>query len=180
MINMKNFFMRLAAVTAGIVMIIAGSAIGYRFFDGISKGAPRVYATPAPAQIQRVDENTTVKYIYNYTDDGEQTFYEEPAPSYLYGLDTDGVKKALRGYEVCELSEDMLVVQKNIQGRSNAHYSIGEKDGYVAVFFESGILKEKTATPVDSLDPSVKAEVVRGIKVDGSEKLAAYLEEIES
>jgi hypothetical protein len=121
-----------------------------------------------------------VKYIYNYSDDDEQVFYEELAPKFLQGLDIDGVKNALRGYEVCELTETSLVVKKNIDGRSNVHYSIGEKDGYVAVFFENGMLKEKTAMPMDGLATEIKAQIVRGVKVDGREELARYLEELES
>lgn len=177
---MKAFFKLLGVAAAGVSITLCGLFLGYGIYSRAPKEIPRVYAQPVPEPEKTVGAQTVVKYIYSYSDDGEQVFYEEMAPGYLQGLNIEGVKNALRDYEVCELTESRLVVKKNIQGRSNVHYSIGEKDGYVAVFFENGILKEKTATPIEGLDPKIKAEIIKGVTVDGSEELARCLEDIES
>lgn len=177
---MKSLFKIAAAFAVGTAVTLAGLSAGYLFYNKAPKSIPKAYAEPMVTAEPVVGENTVVRYVYTYTDDDEQMFYEEKAPSYLLGLTAEGVKSRLRGYEVCELSDNSLVVKKTIEGRSNAHYSISEKDGYVAVFFENGILKEKTAAPVDSLPEEIKAQVIKGIKIDGREELERYLEEIES
>lgn len=180
---MKTFLKLLGTVAAGTVITVASLALGYSLYNQAPTELPQVYADEGintESGTAVVGENTVVRYIYHYTEDNEELLYEEKAPKYLQGLDAEGIKATLEGYEVCELTDNNLVLRKTIEGRSNAHYSIGEKDGYVAVFFENGILKEKTATPVDGLEPEVKAQIIKGIKIDGSEELARCLEDIES
>ncbi|GEM_PF-2204910 len=178
---MKGFLKLFSAAFIGIAVTLTGLFLGYAVYDKVPKELPEtVYAEPVPKAEPVVGENTVVKYIYSYTQDGEQVFFEEMAPERLQGLNAEEVKNALRGYEVCELNENRLVVKKEINGRSNTYYSIGEKDGYVAVFFENGILKEKTATPVEGLEEEVKAQISKGIKIQGKENLARCLEDIET
>ena len=180
---MKTFLKMLGTILAGAVITFFSIALGYNLYNHTSSELPQVYANEGiykGSNTAVVCENTVVRYIYHYSEDNQELIYEEKAPSYLQGLDTEGVKEALEGYEVCELTSDNLVLRKIIQGRSNTHYSIGEKDGYVAVFFENGILKEKTATPIEGLDPQIKAQIIKGIKINGSEELIRCLEDIES
>lgn len=180
---MKRFLKGAALLTGCAVLALAGVASGYGLCGKLgSDSRPRqqVYAYPPEQNGARVGVNTVVRYVYSYTDDDGQLCFEQPAPSFLAGLDAEGVKRVLGDCEVCELTDDRLVVRKTIEGRSSAHYSIGEKDGYVAVYFENGILKEKTATPLDGLEPELKARVMRGIKIDGAQELVKCLEDIES
>lgn len=178
---MKQLFKIILAAFTGVAVTLCGLFLGYSFYDK----SPQSIAAPYSAAVTNTSatktcENTIVKYIYHYNEDGEETFFEEPAPKSLQGLDVDGVRAVMPGYEICELSEQRLVLKRTIDGRSNCHYSLGEKDGYVAVFFENGILKEKTTTPVDGLDPEIKAQLVKGVKIDGNENLVKCLEDIES
>jgi hypothetical protein len=167
----------------GLAVTLCGLFTGYKLYKNVPSQIPQSYTQPLPYNTTAepvLGENAVVKYVYSYTEDGEELSYEEPIPQSLVGLDVDGIHLALRDYAVCELSEDRLVVKKTIEGRSNAHYLIGEKDGYVAVYFENGILKEKTATPVSGLSPEIKAQILKGVKIDGVEELVKCLEDIES
>jgi hypothetical protein len=173
----------LYAFGAGLAVTLCGLFAGYKLYENVPSQIPQDYTprlTYADTNKSVLGENAVVKYIYSYTEDDEELSYEEAIPKSLVGLDVDGVHLALRDYAVCELSEDRLVVKKTIEGRSNAHYLIGEKDGYVAVYFENGILKEKTATPVSGLSPEIKAQILKGVKIDGAEELVKCLEDIES
>ncbi len=178
---MKQLLKIIFAAFIGTAVTLCGLFLGYSFYDKAPERLPTAYTTAVKSpNIPKTSENTVVKYIYHYTDDGEETFFEETAPKALQNLDIDGVRALMPGYEICELTEQRLVVKRNIEGRSNCHYSIGEKDGYVAVFFENGILKEKTTTPVEGLAPEIKAQLVKGVKIDGRENLIKCLEDIES
>jgi hypothetical protein len=178
---MKRLLELLGVVSIGAVITLCGMLAGYRIYNRATQ-LPQVYATENFAENApiAVGDNTVVKYIYTYTEDNEEVFFEEKAPAYLIGLTAEEIKTAMPGYEICDFTENRLVLKKEIDGRSNAHYSIGEKDGYVAVFFDSGILKEKTATPIEGLDPEIKAKISKGIQIDGIENLARCLEDIES
>jgi hypothetical protein len=171
-------------MSIGTVVTLCGMLAGYKIYIKASSSLslPQVYATENLAEKKApvVSTDTVVKYIYTYTEDNEEVFFEEKAPEYIIGLTAEQIQNTLRDYELCDFTENRLVLKKEIEGRSNAHYSIGEKDGYVAVFFESGILKEKTATPIDGLDPEIKAKISKGISIDGVENLARCLEDIES
>jgi hypothetical protein len=182
MIFMKSLVQLLCVFAIGTVLTLGGLLTGYKIYSKVPKLNPDVYATEPIAERKAltVAADTVVRYVYTYTEDNEEVSFEEKAPDYLIGLTGEEVTDTLRDYELCEFTSDKLVLKKEIDGRSNAHYSIGEKDGYVAVFFDSGILKEKTATPIDGLDPKIKAQISKGIKIDGVENLARCLEDIES
>lgn len=178
---MKQLLKIFLAAFTGIGVTLCGLFLGYGFYDKAPKRLPEAYSSAVKTtDITKTGENTVIRYIYHYNADGEEMFFEESAPKALQGLDIDGVRALMPGYEICELTEQRLVVKRNIEGRSNCHYSIGEKDGYVAVFFENGILKEKTTTPVEGLAPEIQAQLIKGVKVDGSENLIKCLEDIES
>ena len=75
-------------------------------------------------------------------------------------------------------------MQKTVIGSSNQRYVIGEKEGYVAVFYEEeqqGIsLKEVTDIPIDGLSEDEKLRLGEGIKVLGKEALDRTLENYSS
>ena len=75
-------------------------------------------------------------------------------------------------------------MKKSVDGPSSQRYVIGEKDGYIAVYYdvenEGMILKELTSTPITALSDSDRRNVEIGIRIIGKERLVRALEDYTS
>ena len=73
-------------------------------------------------------------------------------------------------------------MKKTVLGPSNQRYIIGERDGFVTVFYdvEERFIKEITKTPIDSLPENERAAIIEGIRIVGDEKLLRALEDYTS
>ena len=99
-----------------------------------------------------VGRNTVLTFVSNY-EDGFSDTREVIAPVYMYGWQRDRMESAYPSWQMDEFSPLRVVFSRSEKGRSSQHYILGEKDGYVAVYYkDSGVLKEVTSTPVASLN----------------------------
>ena len=99
-----------------------------------------------------VGRNTVLTFVSNY-EDGFSDTREVIAPVYMYGWQRDRMESAYPSWQMDEISPLRVVFNRSERGRSSQHYVLGEKDGYVAVYYkDSGVLKEVTSTPVASLN----------------------------
>lgn len=164
---------------AGLCAGLSFSAMGFGYFLYHPQAdEPEERVTVNTQERERVSENTIIEYIYTYGDGITETAFS-PIPPYLIGLDETEAKESLKGFEVQEFGADRLVVKKVLEGNSRQHYVLGEKDGYLAVFYKKGMgLKEMTNTPINALTEDEKA--LFGAEIVGADKLARLLEDMET
>ncbi len=165
-------------IVIGMALTLSALSFGYFLYQPkASEIEERIPITPE----QRITatENTMVEYIYNYGDGITESTYS-PIPPYLVGLTCEQAKEKMKGFDLTYFSAEKITAVKELSGDSRQHYVIGEKNGYVAVFYKKGGgLKEMTNTPVDSLDEG-EIEELSKTEIVGSGRLASILQDIES
>jgi len=87
-------------------------------------------------------------------------------------------------WDIIRFSSEKVIMRKVIEGSSKEAYIIGEKDGYLAVYFEDAEkgfrLKEKTEIPLYVLPAEEERKIKIGIHVNGDEELARILSDYNS
>ena len=127
-----------------------------------------------------VGRNTVLTFVSTY-EDGFSDTREVIAPVYMYGWQRDRMESAYPSWQMDEFSPLRVVFNRSERGRSSQHYVLGEKDGYVAVYYkDSGVLKEVTSTPVASLNDDERKSVISGKEIDGDTHLYLCLQDLES
>lgn len=129
----------------------------------------------------KITASTKMVYQYYYSED-DVLEQREDVPSYfLLDLTFDDLNKYFTNWQVVSFSDKEVIMRQNIKGKSSQHYIIGEKDGYITVFYENGNeIHELTNTPIISLTPEEQEEIKKGIFVAGDLELAKALENFES
>jgi len=128
--------------------------------------------------------STQIIYNYYYELDGCTETTTEPAPYFLIGLDSKQLQERLQDWNIKKFSREQVILQKNISDKSNQHYILSIKDGYIAVYYQEPInginLKEITNIPIESLISEDKQRLEAGIKICGEDKLISILQDYES
>ena len=90
---------------------------------------------------ETVNSSTKITYKYRYQEDNITETMTEMAPKFLIGLNEQDLKNTFSSSEwhLNKFSPEEIILQKNLPGKSNQHYIIGIKDGYVAVFYQKKI-----------------------------------------
>lgn len=140
--------------------------------------------TPTSTTEQKITPSTKMVYQYYYTEDGVTEVQEEIPPYFMLDLTLSDISKYYTNWDIVSFSPKEVVMRKTIVGQSQQIYVVGQKDGYVAVYYEEeqeGVsLKELTGIPVDGLSEDEKLRLNQGIKVMGNEELARTLENYSS
>ena len=129
--------------------------------------------------IPLISSDTKMVYQYFYSRDRVTKEQVEMAPVFLQGLNMEQLQSVYQGWQIILFSPDKVILQCKIEGLSSETYILGEKDGFLAVFYEDGQkgihLKEKTDVPLSAL-PKEEAEQIReGRRITGEENLAKIL-----
>ena len=172
---MKKFIQTIVIGTA-----ITFSALSFGYFLYQPKAdVPQKNMSITPERRITATENTMIEYIYNYGDGVTETTYS-PIPPYLVGLTYDEAKEKMLGFELTYFDAEKITAVKELEGDSRQHYYLGERNGYLAVFYKKGGgLKEMTNTPINTI-PEKELETLSDTEIVGSDKLARVLEDIES
>lgn len=129
---------------------------------------------------EKITPSTKIVYQYYYVDDDIMEEQEEVPTYFLLDLTLDDMLKYYKDWEIISFSSSKVVMRKNVEGESRQRYIIGEKDGYVAVFYEQeqdGIsLHEITETPISTLPVDEQANLKEGIFILGDDKLAEAMQ----
>lgn len=127
-----------------------------------------------------VGENAVLTFKIRF-EDGFSDTREIIAPYYMKGWSREKLAAAYPSWQLNSFSSENAVFSKSSSGRSSQHYLIGEKDGYVAVYYkDSGLLKEVTAAPIASLSEDERRLILQGKSIDGDESLYLCLQDLES
>ena len=186
---MKGLFKMCVALSIGFIVTMTGFWLGYKIYSP-SDDNPMVYASDItnialqPAEQAVVEEDTVIRYIYMYKGDGMEEIYEDMPPYYMLGKNEEELRLKLDKWQIDSFDSEMVVLSKEVEGKSNQHYVIKDYNGYVAVYYnvDGNIdnLKEVTNTPTVSLGEYERKGITEGIYVDGRQNLLKIIENLES
>ena len=161
------------------LLLTAAMSLGYNLaHSDAEEPEPRISITPQRPAV--LSENAEVEYVYNYSADKITEITSAPLPPYLIGLTEAEARERMAGFTITRFSADKITAVKYLKGESRQHYTLGEYNGYLAVYYKKGGgLKEVTNTPVSALSSEEKKLLVT-TEIIGNDKLARLLEDIES
>ena len=139
-------------------------------------------SVPVSDTANRITPSTKMVYEYYYPEDGITEVYEDVPPYFLIDYTLEDIKRCYSNWTIKSFSDREVVMKKTVLGPSNQRYIIGERDGFVTVFYdvEERFIKEITKTPIDSLPENERAAIIEGIRIVGDEKLLRALEDYTS
>ncbi len=132
----------------------------------------------------RITPSTKMVYEYYYTEDGVTQTLEDVPPYFLLDMTLEDMKKVYTDWKIISFSSKEVVMRKTLEAKSNEQYIIGEKNGYVAVYYKEAqhgiILHEITNTPISALPLEEQERLLEGISVIGDENLSKILSDYTS
>lgn len=132
----------------------------------------------------RIMPSTKMVYEYYYTEDGVTQTLEDVPPYFLLDMTLEDMKKVYTDWKIVSFSSEKVVMRKTLEAKSNEQYIIGEKNGYVAVYYKEAqhgiILHEITNTPLSALPLEEQERLLEGISVIGDENLSKILSDYTS
>ena len=184
-------------IASAIVFSSLGAGAGYLYTSSVYQDNPNIIAQDEPLiedfqeeaqnanmQEDKITPSTKIVYRYYYTDDQVMEEQEEVPPYFLLDLTLEDMLKYYSTWEIVSFSAKEVIMQKTVYGPSHQRYVVGEKDGYIAVFYEEEIegisLKEVTEIPINGLSEEDLFRLSEGIKVIGKDALARTLENYSS
>ncbi len=173
--------MRKAAVLAALFSFLLFLTVGYyaALWMGERHQAAEAETTTVSRERTQICADTKMVYQYFYTQDHVTKKNIELAPDFLQGLDLEQLKSIYTGWQIVRFSPDTVILRCSIDGLSNEAYVLGEKEGFLAIFYEdekqSLRLKEQTELPLSALPEGEQRQLKEGIRVVGEENLAKVL-----
>lgn len=133
-------------------------------------------------QISKITPTTIIKY--NIVEDGViKSSTTKNAPYQMIGLSEDEFIKTMEDVKVISFSSDLVVLEKDLY-KKNDSYIIGEKDGYIAVFYKDEndniTLKNETKILIQNLPEEDKKLLQNGINAKNDNELIRIIEDYTS
>ena len=189
MLNKKYFFIILTAFLC-ILSCTSGYFIGLNHIRNTIKTPMSEEAieekedVPVLSAVNEITPSTKMVYEYYYIDEGTTKISEETPPYFMLGLTFNDVVKYYTNWDVVSFSPKEVNMRKTVYGSDTQKYIVGEKDGYITVFYEeNGIrsdIKEITSINTNGLDSTEKEKLKKGISVIGDYALNRILENYSS
>lgn len=182
----KKFWITVLVLCA--VSALTGFSVGKILFDSRIDKEESVQeeetAVKAANTEQKITPSTKMVYEYYYPEDDVTEVYEDVPPYFLIDYTFDDIKRCYSNWTIVSFSDREVIMKKNVDGPSSQRYIIGEKDGYIAVYYdienEGYMLKEITTMPVSALSDEDRRCIESGIRITGKEKLVRALEDYTS
>ncbi|HCC08268.1 MAG TPA: hypothetical protein DEP72_08955 [Clostridiales bacterium] len=143
-----------------------------------------IEVAPVASIVEKITPNTEIVYQYYYELDQKTVEEREQPPYYMINMAEEEFRSKYSDWEIKVFSSKQVVMQKNLNGKSPFYFRIGEKDGYIAVYYEKPVngisLREITDTPVNTLPKDEQDKIRSGITVYGEDELIKILEDYSS
>ncbi len=131
-----------------------------------------------------IAKDAEIVYQYYYKQDGVTKQQVEPVQDFLEGLSLRQIKSIYHDWQVVSFASERVILRTSIDGRSDASFILGEKEGFLAVFQEDAqkkmMLYETTDIPLSAMPPTEQQQLKEGIRILGEEGLAKVLADYES
>lgn len=136
--------------------------------------------TSTETDVERIQEDTKIIFEYRY-EDGSIKSSSEESQYFLLGKTRESLAETFDDWVVMEFSSEKVVLRKDAEVDVRPHYIVGIKDGYVAVYHNTGggvnNLKEITDTPVGALTAEERQRLNSGINIYNEADLFKVLED---
>jgi hypothetical protein len=120
----------------------------------------------------------------HYLNCGHAITNEINAPANIVNLTEQQLKLAYTGWVIQKFTPLEVVISQDVNSKCPYHYILKEKDGYVAVYYQTPInsisLKEVTPILVSNLKSEDQENIKAGIKIESQQDLAQRLEDLGS
>ncbi len=174
-----------------ILVFIFSVVAGY--FMGV-KGAQNIDINNDSEYLQETEDvSKSEEKIYPYTELNYEYYYPYEnatetekclAPEFMVGLTLEDLNEYYSDWQVTYFSSEKVVMRKTIYSERNQRYIVGERDGYIIVYYEEDIdgkiVKEHTNIPVAALPNDERKRLQEGIKVIGEDSLMSILQDFGS
>ena len=184
---MKKVYLLSAVLIIFIISVFTGFWLGSMAADIPQAEENKVYAAEKSSSeavsdsMEKITPNTKMVYEYYYPALGETDVTEENAPYFMVNLTFDDLQKYYDDWQVTYFSAQKVVMRREVYDERNQRYIVGEKNGYVAVFYENDkdgeIVREITNIPVSALPSEEQKRLYEGINVIGDDKLMRILQD---
>lgn len=132
----------------------------------------------------KITPSTKMIYEYYYPDSGISKVNEGEPPYFMVGLSLSDLKRLYSTWDILSFSEAEVEMRKTMSGKDEQWYIIGEKDGYITVYYDDGdngnSIKEITDIDTNGFSDDEKEQLKKGIKVQGEDALNRALENYSS
>lgn len=128
----------------------------------------------------KITPSTKLVYQYYYEEDGQMIESEEQPPYFMIDMTREEMQEKYPDWQVQSFSEEEVVMRKSVQQKSHETYRLGIHEGYVAVYYENGVIKDILDTPISALTEEERQRLEKGIVVTGEERLIRLLEDYTS
>lgn len=135
----------------------------------------------ATATEDTIKTYTKIVYQYYYELDDKLVENVTQPPYYLIDMNRSQLQDCYPDWEVQSFSCDKVVLLKSLAEKNeDGYFILGEKEGYICVFYQNGDIREVTQTPLTALPTSEQKKLRKGIKVYGEDNLIKMLEDFTS
>lgn len=133
-------------------------------------------------KISKITPNTVIKY--NTVEDGViKSSTSKSAPYQMIGLTEEEFSKTIEDVKILSFTDELVVLEKDLYKKQDS-YIIGEKDGYIAVFYKDEndniTLKNETKILIQNLPEEDKKLLQNGINAKNDTELIRIIEDYTS
>ncbi|MCI1960070.1 MAG: BofC C-terminal domain-containing protein [Clostridia bacterium] len=179
-----------------LIICIAGGFIGYGIGLRNIRNNPVSYNNKInnkenESESEKVSQNdikitpsTKMVYEYYYPESGISKVNEEEPPYFMIGLSLNDMKRLYSTWDILSFSKAEVDMRKTMSGTDDQWYIIGEKDGYITIYYDDGnnenSIKEITDIDTNGFSEDEKEQLKKGIRVQGEDALNRALENYSS
>ncbi|MCI1930680.1 MAG: BofC C-terminal domain-containing protein [Clostridia bacterium] len=179
-----------------LIICIAGGFIGYGVGLRNIRNNPVSYNNKInnkenESESEKVSQNdikitpsTKMVYEYYYPKSGISKVNEEEPPYFMIGLSLNDMKRLYSTWDILSFSKAEVDMRKTMSGTDDQWYIIGEKDGYITIYYDDGnnenSIKEITDIDTNGFSEDEKEQLKKGIRVQGEDALNRALENYSS
>ncbi|MCJ7855679.1 BofC C-terminal domain-containing protein [Lachnospiraceae bacterium NSJ-143] len=140
--------------------------------------------SPVLSVPNKITPSTKMVYEYYYPDEGSTKVAEEAPPYFMLGLSFDDMVKYYTNWDIVSFSPQEVIMRKTVYGKDSQKYIVGERDGYITVYYEEdgrkSSIKEITSINANGLSESEREKLKEGFSVVGDYSLNRVLENYSS
>lgn len=169
-----------------IIICILSGACGYiAGHTGIKKDLPEndasnIESTAVSQSNAKITPSTKMVYEYYYPQTGKTNVNEDVPPYFMVGLTLSDMKRLYSDWEILSFAQNEVDMRKTINGSDEQKYIIGEKDGFITIYYDDGDsgmeIKEVTDIDTNGFSNEEKERLKAGIRVQGDDELNRALE----
>ncbi len=144
----------------------------------------KIPAKNVSTTVNRVTPSTEFIFRYHYTEDDNLVEKKEKPSYYEINMTEEDLKEKYKSWSIVSFSQEQVVFEQKVENKAPDYYVIGEKDGYIAIYYENpelGLrLREIVQRPINSLPVDEQNKIKEGIIIYGEENLIKVLEDYTS